>query len=377
MSAALRQLIVDEIRSSGPMSFARFMDRALYEPGLGYYARDQNPTGKSGDFITSVTVGACFGQLLAEQIYEFWTLSGKPAEFHLVEQGANQGQLMNDIVTRLRSAHPDCAKQLVCHFIEPLDSLQAKQSQLLPDAVFHREVPEFIGEHGVYFCNELIDAFPVTRLRWNGERWREMMIDVDAANSFVWSEQDTPAADEAGKTEIPAGIFAQDFTTEFCPTLRNWAKSVSSLFNCGLWIVIDYGLLAEEYYSAARPDGTLRGYQHHQMVTEDFLSNPGEIDLTAHVNWTTLETAAQSHGMTVLGLVDQMRFLTALAEPMLKEMETVGKMPPERLVWLRQFQTLTHPGHMGTKFQAMLLGKGCESLPRLLGCKFNRHGAGN
>ena len=365
--------MVDEIRSSGPMSFARFMDRALYEPGLGYYARNQNPTGKSGDFITSVTVGACFGQLLAEQIYEFWTLVGQPREFHLVEQGANQGQLMNDIVMRLRSAHPECAKQIVCHFIEPLDSLQAKQSQLLPDAVFHREVPEFIGEYGVYFCNELIDAFPVTRVRWNGERWREMMIDVDAANSFVWTEQDTPAADEAGKTEIPTVTFAQDFTTEFCPSLRRWTKSISSLFNCGLWVVIDYGLIAEEYHSAARPDGTLRGYQNHQMVTDDFLSNPGEIDLTAHVNWTTLETAAQSNGMTVLGWVDQMRFLTALAEPMLKEMETVGKMPPERLVWLRQFQSLTHPGHMGTKFQVMILGKGCENLPRLLGCKFNRH----
>ena len=369
--------MVDEIRSSGPISFARFMDRALYEPGLGYYARDQNPTGKSGDFITSVTVGACFGQLLAEQIYEFWTLVGCPMEFHLVEQGANQGQLMNDIITRLRTAHPDCAKQLVCHFIEPLESLQAKQSKLLPEAVFHHDVPEFIGAYGVYFCNELIDAFPVSRLRWNGERWREMMVDLDEADHFIWTENDSPCAQHAARTEIPDGTFAPNFTTEVCPSLRSWTKSISSLFHRGLWMVIDYGLLAEEYYSAARPDGTLRGYRNHQMVTENFLSNPGEIDLTAHVNWTALESVAVENGMTVLGWVDQMRFLTALAEPMLREMETLGKMPPERLVWLRQFQTLTHPGHMGTKFQAMILGKGCDDLPKLRGSKFSRHDAGN
>ncbi len=361
----------NEINAAGPISFARFMERALYEPGLGYYARPQSPTGRRGDFITSVSVGACFGQLLAEQVADYWQAVDSPPEFHLVEQGANDGRLMADVLAWLAVHHPRCHQCVHPHFIEPLATARAAQRALVPNAQHHENaamVKLSPTEHccGVFFCNELLDAFPVQRVRWLGSAWQELGVGLDHAGGFCETSIG-PSLD----LPIPTSRLPINYTTELCPSLETWLEAISQLFSQGLWLILDYGLTADEYFAPHRMEGTLRGYHHHQMVTQHFLDEPGTIDLTAHVNWTAVEQAAQRKGLTVHGEVNQMRFLTALAEPILKSMEGGGQMLPADLAWLRQFQTLTNPGQMGVKFQTLLLTKGGLA-GKLRGAKLSR-----
>jgi SAM-dependent MidA family methyltransferase len=381
LSAELAALLRNEIIAAGPISFARFMERALYEPGLGYYARPLSPTGRRGDFITSVSVGACFGQLLAEQIADYWQAIAAPTEFHVVEQGANDGRLMADVLHWLAARHPACHQSVRPHFIEPLATARMAQRALVPNARHHdsaasvRLHPEATVDSaphqsrdccGVFFCNELLDAFPVQRIRWNGSSWQELGVGLDAHGAFA----ETLIGPHL-ELPIPSSRLPLDYTTELCPTVEPWMESISQLFTQGLWLIMDYGLTAEEYFAPHRMEGTLRGYHQHQMVTRNFLDDPGAMDLTAHVNWTSVVTSAQDYGLEVHGEVNQMRFLTALAEPVLRSMENNGKMSPDDLAWLRQFQTLTNPGQMGVKFQALLLTKGPLE-GRLRGAKFAR-----
>ena len=355
MSAPLRQLLRDEIRACGPISFARYMNRALYEPGLGYYAAKTTRTGKAGDFITNVTVGSCFGTLLAVRIAEYWRELGAPETFQLVEQGANDGQLMQDILEWLTEHRPACHKAARVHFIEPLSSARSAQAARCPQATWHLDLPGELGGHGVFFCNELLDAFPVQRFRRTCEGWVELCVALaDDGEAFCWQEQ--PAGQDALKMLKNAFEYAplEGWTTEISPGLQPWLESASRLFARGLWLITDYGLHAREYYSSSRPDGTLRGYRKHQLLAEELLSSPGEIDLTCHVNWTLLKDLAPALGLRVHDFTDQMRFLTALAVPMLK---TISNPDPRELRWLRQFQTLTHPAQLGSKFQTLQLTK--------------------
>lgn len=331
------------------------MERALYEPGLGYYATETIRTGKSGDFITNVTVGSCYGTLLASRIAEYWRELGGPDSFLLVEQGANDGQLMQDILEWLSEHRPECLKAAQIHFIEPLKNARQNQAARCPEATWHADLPGKLGSHGVFFCNELLDAFPVQRFRNAKDGWVELCVTLaDDGESFCWLEQ--PAGRDALKALASAFPRAprEGFITEITPGLQPWMTAASRLFARGLWLITDYGLDAAEYYHSSRAQGTLRGYRRHQLLAEDLLSDPGEIDLTCHVNWTTLLDLAPSLGLEVVDFKDQMRFLTQQAVPMLKSITNPD--PPE-LRWLRQFQTLTHPGQLGAKFQTLQLTK--------------------
>lgn len=357
----LTDLLRAEIATTGPISCAQFMQRALYEPALGYYARTQSPTGRRGDFITSVSVGACFGNLLAEQIADYWQGLGQPPRLHVVEQGANDGQLMADLLAWLARQHPGCFQAVQPHFIEPLATARAAQQARVPNAIFHQEMPSPFHEPGVFLANELLDAFPVERVRWTGQHWQPLAIDVDASGNFIEVPQPTQITLDIPTEELPAG-----YTTELSPELEPWMQAVSRLFPQGLWMLCDYGLTAENYYAPHRTDGTLRGYSHHQMQTQQIFQNPGTCDLTTHVNWTSVAHAATAAGLRQVGYGAQLRFLTALAAPLLTAWE--GPPTAERQRWLRQFQTLTNPAEMGSKFQVLLLVQGASQ--PLLGCKF-------
>jgi SAM-dependent MidA family methyltransferase len=325
-----------------------------------------SPTGRRGDFITSVSVGACYGQLLAEQVAQYWKISGEPSEFHLIEQGANDGQLMADILAALAQGHPRCADSIQPHFIEPLSSAAVAQRQRVPWAQQHSSCAELHFPAGVFFCNELVDAFPVQRIQWNGSAWHELGVALDAEGEFQ-----EMVMGPALSLQIHTAGFMDGYTTECCPRAESWLAEISHIFAQGLWLIIDYGLTAADYYAPYRSQGSLRGYQKHRMVTENLLDCPGQIDLTTHVNWTTLTQTAERCGLEHHGWVDQMRFLTALAEPVLKNMEQAASMTPQHHAWLRQFQTLTQPGQMGSKFQALLLTRGPCSIP-LHGVKYAR-----
>ena len=351
----LEDLIRARVIGSGPMPFASFMGTALYHPEHGYYAKGPGRTGRSGDFFTSVSVGTVFGELMAGQFCEVWEQLGKPDSFTILERGASDGAFARDVLTWAARERADFFDSLVYSIDEPLPALERAQREIL--AAFGGKVKWGFGEPaaGVFFANELLDAVPFRRLRWSGSEWHELMVELNDEGAFVWIESellDYACLRRLGSlgTAFPAG-----YTTEMAPAVGTEVWTAGDALQQGALFFCDYGHAAHEYYSASRTTGTLRCYHGHR-AHEDPFDSIGDTDITAHVDWSLAAQAAVRGGCQVLAFLDQSRFLTAAALPVLRGME--GKRPDAAAAkWLRQFQTLTHPALMGRSFQVLALGK--------------------
>jgi SAM-dependent MidA family methyltransferase len=140
------------------------------------------------------------------------------------------------------------------------------------------------------------------------------------------------------------------FTTEVCPAAEKWWRTASRLLACGKLLTFDYGLRAEEFFMPERKAGTVRGYHHHQPGN-DVLAHPGDQDITAHVNFTAIRTAGESAGLRTEAFLPQAQFLTGIAARIWKDGALCGEWTPART---RQFQTLTHPEHLGRSFRVLV-----------------------
>jgi len=341
--------LADEIRhriaqSPRGISFAEFMELALYHPDHGYYSRPQ-PIGQEGDFFTSVSVGPCFGFLLARQIRQIHEALGAPTTFSLVEQGAHSGQLTRDLL----AAWPD----LPCRLVEPLPLLREFQNQTLRDVQAEvRQVSrltELQEPNAVFLGNELLDAFPVRRLHFTRGHWEEWRVcQEDGAlefRSLPIAETDLELPDWLPKTALDG------FSVEVCPSLEDWVRELSTAIERGVALLIDYGLTRKERLAPERRMGTVRAYRDHQIV-ENPLERPGETDITCQVDFSGVIEHARAHGWEVVGFTDQARFLTGIAASWLRSLE--GR-PDHPLI--AQFKTLTHPGIMGRDFKVLALAK--------------------
>jgi SAM-dependent MidA family methyltransferase len=366
----LSDLLRRRIQRDGPISFHDFMQAALYHPKHGYYTSGRARIGRGGDFFTNVSVGPLFGALLARQFAEMWTQLGEPGEFTLVEQGAHRGEFARDVLAALREQAPACFAATRYHIIEPSTALQASQQTTL--ANFSGSVqwfptlealPAFTGVH---FSNELIDAFPVHAITWDGQTWRERHVTGEGERlAFI----DLPVANPALHTAlaklppVPAG-----YRTEINLAALDWIDTLASKLTRGFALVIDYGFSRAEYYRPERSEGTLTGYAQHHRV-DDLLATPGATDLTAHVDFTTLAERAHTAGLRLGGFTDQHHFLVALGALHFPDEDTAAS--PERQRDLRAFKTLMHPQMMGRSFQVLALEKGPATTP-LTGFRFAR-----
>lgn len=362
----LKQHIFQKIDASPErgLSFAAFMELALYEPGLGYYRSADRPIGRvGGDFYTSVSVGKCFGLLLGYAIESEWEKAGKPGEWLVVEQGAHDGQLALDILEGLRQRDCPILGCLSYLVIEPHADRRETLTERLGEVEQVGVVPaadKIAGTCGIFLCNELIDAFPVHRVRWDGKRWEELWVtraQTESGLRLEGREMDHPAL-LAEVSRLACENFPDGYTTEINLAMKDWLQSVCSLFEKGggTWWVMDYGHREEDYFSPARREGTLRCYRDHRASTDVFQAL-GETDITAHVNFSRLADFARQSGLSSEPLQDQHDFLTRAARPWLLAMEAAGTTQGanERKL-LRQFQTLTHPGMMGRAFKVQVLG---------------------
>jgi SAM-dependent MidA family methyltransferase len=325
---------------SGMMPFASLMEMALYHPEHGYYGSGPRRIGRGGDFFTSVSTGPLFGKLLAMLAHREWQRLGRPAEFALIEQGAHDGQLAEDILTALNIPG---ARYLL---LEPNPRYREAQHRRLGDRVNWIESLAEAPAHAFYLSNELPDAFPVHLVRWNGQNWLE--LHVDAALTLVPAEPSSPAL----TTEIeklPSDL-DPGHTMEISLAMLEWVKTFSQASFRGSVFIADYGYDAEEFLT--RPAGTLRRYRQHQ-TDDQILSDLGEADLTTSINFTRLISEAESQGLRVLDYDHQGRFLTRLATPWLATLEGCGL----DVATLRQFHSLTHPAIMGRSFRCVLLDK--------------------
>lgn len=349
---------------AGPegISFSRFMESALYHPDWGYYASGRALIGREGDFYTSVSVGPCFGQLLARRVAEWWREAGSPAHWPLVEQGSHDGRLMADVLDALAALGVPSPSVFL---VEPFPALRERQERTLSawvgsvnwTASLCDLPPEAKG--GVFLANELLDAFPVERLRWQGGGWVRLNVVVRVAvtgPAFEWRPVpiDSPELAEALRS-IPSAERPDGYTTEVRLGLAAWAADLASGAAPRLALLADYGFSADDYFHPARIDGTLACYAGHRH-REDALADPGLGDLTAHVDWTAACRALQAAGLEPGTPTDQGRWLTAVAAPHLLALEASGPPDTSTRAWLRQFQTLVHPSHLGLRFQILEAG---------------------
>jgi SAM-dependent MidA family methyltransferase len=372
----VEQIIREEIAAKGPMRFDRFMELALYEPGLGYYAKSNGPApiGRSGDFYTSVSAGPLFGRLLARQFFQMWELLEKPMPFWIVEQGAHDGQLACDIFEWCRAEAPEFFEAIRYAIVQASGTLRNKQ-RCAPEADFLSRITWFedLGALeaakpvGVFFSNELVDAFPVRCVTYRSGEWLEQFVGI-TKGELDWVNR--PIED----LELRRAIAGQEmpeierYTTEFNLRARAWIGEVARALVRGYVLTIDYGYPAELYYAAHRTDGTLTAFVKHHAIG-DVLAEPGMRDLTAHVDFTALARCAEAAGLETLGFLDQQHFLMGVAHDELSGAD-------ERRVGILQslgaWNTLTHPHHLGVTFFALVQAK--DAPAGLDGLRFARAG---
>jgi SAM-dependent MidA family methyltransferase len=357
---SLPQIIRAEIAANGVLPFARFMELALYCPDYGYYEQQTDTVGSRGDFITSVSTGELFGQLLAFQ-FANWLAELRPADggLQIVEAGAHDGKLAGDILNWLKSNRPQLFARLEYCLLEPSTRRREWQREVLkPFAPRARwfsgfNNPSFQRINGIIFSNELLDAFPVRRFGWDAKnkKWFEWGVAV-AGDQFVWSKISTPHSDlPASSFQLPASLLAvlpDGYTIETSPAAETWWREAAGSLSNGKLLAIDYGFTTDEWISPARTNGTLRAYFRHH-VNNDLLANVGEQDLTAHVNFSAIQKAGEEAGLKTESFQTQPQFLTRVLEKARHE-KSYAEWNASRT---RQFQTLTHPEHLGRAFRVL------------------------
>lgn len=327
---------------------------ALYEPILGYYAKAGTQVGRSGDFYTSVSVGALFGSLLARRFLGWWEADSKPEKWRILEIGAHDGTLAADILSEIRLLSPEAWRTLEYAIAEPLPRLRGLQKARLENlASQFLSVESFVEIRplpGIAFGNEILDALPFHLIEKVGGRWQELHVVLDSNKGLALEPRET-------SLDI-GGTFPDGYRTEIRTNFENFLGEISACLDGGLMLFADYGFAAPEYYDVSRSSGTLRTFSSHK-AGEDPFAAPGETDITAHVDFTDLAKAAIASGYAPTAFTSQGSYLTNLAKPMILN----GGMDDPKTIG--QFRSLTHPAHLGAKFHFIELESGGKIPPEV------------
>lgn len=354
--AASRQLcarIADEIRRSGGwISFARYQELALYEPGLGYYAGGSHKFGADGDFVTAPELTPLFGQALARQVAQV-TAASKP---FVLEAGAGSGRLAADLLTALDALGAAPERYLI---LELSGELRARQRETI-----EREAPGLAGRvawldamperfSGCVVGNELLDAIPVLTFAQREQDVMERGVTLAGNDPFAWAERPAhaPLAAAVAGFALPIG-FVGEIGLPACAWTAEWG----SRLECGALLLIDYGLPRHELYHPQRSGGTVRCHYRHRAHENPFWW-PGLSDITTHVDFTAVAEAGYDAGLDVLGYTSQAAFLMNCGiGDLLAARQAASDESSARA--LRAAQVLMAPGEMGELFKVIALGRG-------------------
>jgi SAM-dependent MidA family methyltransferase len=377
------------VRDRGPLTVAAFMDLALYDPEVGYYARAVQRSGRAGDFFTSVDVGPLFGELVEVQIAEMAALlsagrepcgeappaSAQPPVIHLVEAGAGNGRLSADILRAMRRRDPALYDRVRLHTAEASAAARAAQIDTL-DGVADRLVsssahlPDSV--EGILLANELLDAMPTHQVVMREDGLREVYVAADVhrergeAGFYLTERQpSTPALqaylDRLGVTLEPG------WRVEINLAAVDWIRDAARRLTRGFIILFDYGHDAYDLYSPSHSAGTLTSFSRHRAdgveaspLSPPWLAGAGERDITAHVDFTSVRAAAEAEGMTTIAFLDQTYFLMGLLDAV-SDPQTTLRDP--------QLKTLIMPGGLGSTMKVLILSKRVGA-PALKGTSF-------
>jgi SAM-dependent MidA family methyltransferase len=379
---ALVAAIRDEIAANGgAITFARFMELALYHPEHGYYLSPERRPGRGGDFLTAPEASPFFGLTVARQIAECWERLGRPARFAVREYGAGVGGLAYDIIAGLSTETPKITQALDYRLVEPNQHRLAQALAAMDEVglghLVSAEDPDAVLEPivGVVLANEVADAFPVHRLVMRGGEPRERF--VTWRDGWFAEIEGTPSAEalDAFAALRAEGIqFVEGDAADVSPAAATWFAAACRGLERGYATVIDYGYAAKELYKAHRLEGTMRGYYGH-TVTDDPFVRIGEQDLTAHVDFTALQRAGESEGMALAGLTTQGAFLASLGLGdllvQLQQDETASV--ADYLAAQAAVYRLIDPGGLG-RFGILLMAKNAPVEPPLRGIEVKAPG---
>ena len=352
--ARMNEYLTQQIAMAGGwLSFERFMDIALYAPGLGYYSAGAHKLGEDGDFTTAPETSRLFGGCVARQCGEVLNALGGGS---ILEIGAGSGRLAADILLRLESLGQLPAQYWILEISADLRERQRRHfAQHLPhllERISWLDQPPAELFDGLILANEVLDALPVLRFRWFSTRVEEVGI-VLQEGRLAWNAR--PASDTVTeicrKLSISGASWDEGYVSEYCPRLMAWTEHVTRALRCGAVLWFDYGLPRSQYYLPERHEGTLLCHFRHRAHPDPLL-NPGLQDITAWVDYTALAEASRAAGFALSGFATQSYFLAALQID--QEMQLLAGDDANQFARLAgQARQLMLPGEMGERFKAM------------------------
>jgi len=359
----LERIIRERILREGPITFAAFMEEALYHPGLGYYTSPDTEVGRAGDFYTSPHLHPIFGAMLGRQAEEMWGLMGRPGEFHVIESGPGRGWLAKDMLDHLRGR--ELYARLSYILVELNPHMRERQLGLLREHAAKTRWADSLGDiagiSGLILSNELMDALPVHMVEMRGGL-KEVNVSVEGKRFVeILAPPSTPAL-ESYFEEFGISLL-EGYRAEVNLRMRGWLSEASSALKEGFVLTIDYGYPARELYAPERSRGTLMCYLRHE-VNEDPLSRVGEQDITAHVNFSALKRWGEALGLKALGFARQGPYLVSLGidEMIAGLMERSSDYEKD----VSGIKGLVMPGAMGDTHKVLVQYKGSGS-PELRG----------
>lgn len=354
---ALKQRIASLIAASGPMSVSDYMALCLFDPGHGYYTT-REPFGAQGDFTTAPEISQMFGELTAVWLYSAWQAAGRPAHPTLAEIGPGRGTLMKDMLRVLQRLDPTFVADASVALIETSPRLRGVQKQTLAasgfDIRWHENVATLPEAPLFIVGNELFDAIPTRQFVKLGTDWRERVVATNEVGELVFAAG--PATFEAALLPADAAAAAAGSIFEFAPartaTMEAIAERIASHGGAGLFF--DYGHLSPGL------GDTLQALRSHRY--DDVLASPGEADLTSHVDFSALATAARCHGLDA-HLATQGEFLLAMG--LLERAGNLGAKADEtaREKIRAEVERLAGPEAMGTLFKVLAVAPRGTRIP--------------
>jgi len=344
--------IHSEIAASGGwIGFARYMELALYAPGLGYYSAGARKLGKAGDFVTAPEISPLFGQTLARQVHQIV----RAGFDEILEVGAGSGALAATLLEELERAGSAPRNYLILELSADLrersrDTLAARVPHLLERVAWLNRLPPAFS--GVVLGNEVLDAMPVHVVRVQGGKPEEGGVGVRGGRlDWSWRLASGELLEAARALDLPEG-----FRTEVPLAQRGFLRSLAGVLEKGVALFVDYGFPQKEYYHPQRREGTLMcHYRHHAHADPFFL--PGLQDITSHVDFSAVAAAAREGGLELVGYTSQAQFLVNCGIT-----EVMSRTPAEDaarfLPLASQANRLMSPTEMGELFKVIAFGRG-------------------
>ena len=354
-SQRLVDTIAAEIKAQGPITFQRYMELALYAPGLGYYSAGAQKFGADGDFVTAPEISPIFSQCLAGYCADVLT---QIKDGDILEFGAGSGVMAADILLELE--HIDCLPKHY-YILDVSAELKQRQKNLIKQKIpqlFERVIwldglPEKTFS-GVILANEVLDAMPVHRFKKTLTGIKEFYVDIKG-NQFAWLLGEVSTPQLMDSINEHANELPEDYESEICLVAQSWIKSLAEILNKGQIILIDYGFPRDEYYHPQRNEGTLMCHYRHHAHSDPFYY-PGLQDITAHVDFDWVIKAAQNAGLEVSNYSNQASFL--LHHGLTEKVEMEHQSTEQQMSRANQIKQLTLPSEMGELFKVLIL---CDS----------------